>query len=206
MMVDADIKELEEMRRCQDVIRKLSISNSKQQKNVLAAQCLLYSAWFIDTDGSYRGYKDLKVFQLSYKLAMDIFEITKTFPIEERYSLTDQIRRSSRSIPTNISEAWKKRLYPKMFVSKIVDAAGEAGETEVWLDISKDSGYLPVEKYEELGSAYDEVNRMLYGMIEKPEKFCTFSSKKNKHGPQYLVHSAQCILSCNGYCLLPTAY
>jgi len=70
-----------------------------------------------------------------------------------------------------------------MFVSKIIDAAGEAGETEVWLDISKDSGYLPVEKYEELGSAYDEVNRMLYGMIEKPEKFCTFSSKKNKHGP-----------------------
>ena len=121
---------------------------------------------------NYRGYKDLKVYQLSYKLAMEIFEITKSFPKEERYSLTDQIRRSSRSVPANISEAWKKRIYPKMFVSKIVDAAGEAGETEVWLDISKDSGYLSIEKYEDFISAYDEVNRMLFGMIEKPEKFC----------------------------------
>jgi len=103
---------------------------------------------------------------------MDIFEITKTFPIEERYSLTDQIRRSSRSIPTNISEAWKKRLYPKMFVRKIVDAAGEAGETEVWLDIGKDTGYLSQENCDELVSGYDEVNRMLYGMAGKPEKFC----------------------------------
>jgi len=108
---------------------------------------------------NYRDYKDLKVYQLSYKLAMEIFHITKTFPQEEKYALTDQIRRSSRSVPANISEAWKKRLYPKMFISKVIDAAGEAGETEVWLDISKDSGYLPVEKYEELGSAYDEVNR-----------------------------------------------
>jgi len=68
-----------------------------------------------------------------------------------------------------------------MFVSKIVDAAGEAGETEVWLDISKDSGYLSIEKYEDLISAYDEVNRMLFGMIEKPEKFCTFSTKKKEY-------------------------
>ena len=67
-----------------------------------------------------------------------------------------------------------------MFVSKIVDAAGEAGETEVWLDFLKDSGYLQVEKYEELVSGYDEVNRMLYGMFEKPEKFCTFSTKKKE--------------------------
>ena len=121
----------------------------------------------------YRGYKDLKVYQLAYKLAMEIFEITKGFPKEERYSLTDQIRRSSRSIPTNISEAWKKRIYPKMFVNKIIDAAGEAGETEVWLDIAKDAGYLSVDKYKSLSDGYDEVNRMLYGMFEKPEKFCT---------------------------------
>jgi four helix bundle protein len=129
---------------------------------------------------NYRGYKDLKVYQLAYKLAMEIFEITKSFPKEERYSLTDQIRRSSRSVSGNIAEAWKKRIYPKMFVSKVVDAAGEAGETEVWLDLSKDSGYLQVEKYKELVSGYDEVNRMLYGMAEKPEKFCTFSIKKKE--------------------------
>ena len=121
---------------------------------------------------NYKGCKDLKVSQFSYKLAMDIFEITKTFPIEERYSLTDQIRRSSRSIPTNISEAWKKRLYPKMFVSKIIDAAGEAGETEVWLDISRDAGYLSHEKHLDFMAGYDELNRMLYGIVAKPEKFC----------------------------------
>jgi four helix bundle protein len=121
---------------------------------------------------NYRGYKDLKVFQLSYKLAMDIFQITKTFPREERYSLTDQIRRSSRSVAANIAEAWKKRIYPKMFVCKIIDSTGEAGETEVWLDIAKNAGYLSVEKHKELSDGYDEVNRMLYGMVEKPEKFC----------------------------------
>jgi four helix bundle protein len=120
---------------------------------------------------NYRGYRGLKVFQFSYKLAMEIFEITKGFPKEEKYSLTDQIRRSSRSIPTNISEAWKKRIYPKMFISKIIDAAGEAGETEVWLDFGKDTGYLVKEKYDELVSGYDEVNRMLYGMVEKPDRF-----------------------------------
>jgi four helix bundle protein len=69
-------------------------------------------------------------------------------------------------------EAWKKRIYPKMFVSKVIDAAGEAGETEVWLDISKDAQYLSTEKYKKLSDGYDEVNRMLYGMAEKPEKFC----------------------------------
>jgi len=119
----------------------------------------------------YRGYRDLKVYQLAYRLAMEIFEETKRFPKEERYSLTDQIRRSSRSVPGNIAEAWKKRFYSKMFVSKIVDAAGEAGETEVWLDVSKDSGYMSLEKYKYFMSGYDEVNRMLYSMADKPEKF-----------------------------------
>ena len=103
---------------------------------------------------------------------MNIFEITKTFPKEEKFSLTDQIRRSSRSVPANIAEAWKKRSYPKMFVSKIIDAAGEAGETEVWLDIARDTPYISIEKNKELSDGYDEVNRMLYGMVEKPEKFC----------------------------------
>ena len=119
----------------------------------------------------YRGYKDLKVYQLAYKLAMEIFEETKRFPREEKYSLTDQIRRSSRSIPANIAEAWKKRIYPKMFVSKIIDASGEGGETEVWLEVSKDARYLPEEKYKYFISKYDEVNRMLYAMADKPEKF-----------------------------------
>ena len=126
----------------------------------------------------YNGYKDLKVFQLAYKLAMDVFKITKAFPREEKYSIIDQIRRSSRSIPSNIAEAWKKRLYPKMFVSKLIDAAGESGETEVWINIAQDSGYLSLENYTILTSGYDEVNRMLYRMIEKPEKFVIKKANK----------------------------
>ncbi len=74
----------------------------------------------------YRGYRDLKVYQMAYQLALDIHEVTKIFPKEEEYSLVDQIRRSSRSIPANLAEAWKKRRCQKMFISKIIDAAGEA--------------------------------------------------------------------------------
>ena len=121
---------------------------------------------------SYQGYRDLKVYQLAYKLAMDVFERTKLFPREEQYSLTDQIRRSSRSVAGNIAEAWKKRIYQKTFVSKIIDAAGESGETEVWLDVAKDAGYLSLKDYEQFFSGYLEVSRMLNGMVDKAEKFC----------------------------------
>jgi four helix bundle protein len=120
---------------------------------------------------TYRGYRDLKVYQLSYKLALEIHEITKLFPKEEKYSLTDQIRRSSRSVPAIIAEAWKKRRYQKMFVAKIIDAAGEAGETEVWLDFSKNFGYLDEAKSSHLTKRYEEVNKMLNSMIEKADKF-----------------------------------
>jgi len=120
----------------------------------------------------YMGYRDLNVYQMAYQLAVDIHEVTKTFPKEEKYSLTDQIRRSSRSVPANLSEAWKKRIYKKAFISKLIDCAGEAGETEVWLDFSKDFGYLDEAKYHELITRYDEVNRMLFGMVDKADKFC----------------------------------
>lgn len=125
---------------------------------------------------SYNGYRDLKVYQGAYKLAMDIFQLTKKFPLEEKYSLVDQMRRSSRSVPANIAEAWKKRLYEKMFISKLIDAAGEAGETEVWLDFSKDIGCLSSNDYDVLFSGYQDIQRMLNGMIEKSEKFCTKNS------------------------------
>jgi four helix bundle protein len=121
--------------------------------------------------GAYRGYRDLKVYQVAYQLALEIHEETKCFPKEEKYGLTDQIRRSSRSVPTNIAEAWKKRRYRKMFVSKVVDAAGEAGETEVWLDFSRDFKYLDDSKHSNLMSRYEEVNKMLYGMVDKADKF-----------------------------------
>ena len=121
---------------------------------------------------AYRGYRDLKVYQLAYELALKIHKVTKTFPVEEKYSLVDQIRRSSRSVAANIAEAWRKRRYKKTFISKLVDCSGEAGETEVWLDLSKDLGYLKKSKYDDLIGKYDEVSRMLGGMIDKADKFC----------------------------------
>jgi four helix bundle protein len=103
---------------------------------------------------------------------MDIFEITKHFPKEEKYSLVDQIRRSSRSIPVNITEAWKKRRYIKSFISKILDASGEAGETEVWLEIAKDCGYIQKREHDQLFNKYQEVSKMLTGMVNKAGHFC----------------------------------
>ena len=125
----------------------------------------------------YKGYLDLKVYQLAYKLAMEIFELTKDFPIEERYSLSDQIKRSSRSVPANIVEAWYKRRYQKMFISKLIDAQGEAGETEVWLHFSLDFGYITQEKHDYFIESYAEVHKMLYGMIDKPDRFTVRARK-----------------------------
>ncbi|NOT48228.1 MAG: four helix bundle protein [Acidobacteria bacterium] len=118
-----------------------------------------------------QGYKSLKVFQLSYELAMEIFRLSKTFPREETYSLTDQIRRASRSVPANIAEGYRKRQYPRHFVSKLSDADGECSETQVWLFFSRDCGYATSEKCDELVQKYEEVGRMLGGMIANPERF-----------------------------------
>ncbi|HEY3134857.1 MAG TPA: four helix bundle protein [Blastocatellia bacterium] len=118
-----------------------------------------------------RGHRDLKVFQLAYKLAMRIFAESKSFPKEERYSLTDQIRRSSRSAAVNIAEGFRKRRYPNMFVSKLADSDGEASETQVWLDFAHDCGYLAQESYTELTAGYEEVGKMLGSMMATPEKF-----------------------------------
>ena len=120
----------------------------------------------------YRGFRDLIVYQKSYKLSLEIFEITKSFPKEEKYSLTDQIRRSSRSVPANIAEAWAKRIYFKAFVNKLSDALGEELETEVWLDMSKDLKYISQETHAKLLNEYDEVRKMLISMMNNPGKFC----------------------------------
>ena len=119
-------------------------------------------------------FRDLIVYQLSFQLAMEIFEISKTFPKEEKYSLTDQIRRSSRSVSSNIAEGWAKKLYPKHFVSKLTDSLGEAYETEVWLDFSLACGYINQEQYNHLTEKYTEITKMLNGMILSPEKFMPF--------------------------------
>ena len=105
-------------------------------------------------------------------MAVEIFDETKKFPKEEKFALVDQIRRSSRAVPAIISEAWSRRRYPKSFISKLIDADGEASETTVWLDFSKDHKYLKIEKYNYFIGKYEEVSKMLYSMINQPEKFC----------------------------------
>lgn len=102
---------------------------------------------------------------------MEIFHLSKKFPPEEKYSLTDQIRRSSRSVPANIAEGYRKRQYPKAFVLKMADADGEATETTVWLDTAKDCEYISISEYQKLTNGYEEVGKMLGNMINHPEKF-----------------------------------
>ncbi len=118
------------------------------------------------------SFKDLIVYQKAYKLAMEIFEISKSFPKEEKYSLTDQIRRSSRSVTSCLAESWAKRRYEKSFVNKLTDSLGEENETEVWLDYSKDCKYIEKETHERVLSEYDEVRKMLISMINNPNKWC----------------------------------
>jgi four helix bundle protein len=123
-----------------------------------------------------RKYKDLKVFQLSFEAGMETFELSKKFPIEERYSLTDQIRRSSRSVSGNIAEAWRKRRYPKSFVAKLTDSEGEAVETQVWLDYALECKYINPEEYTPLYDKFEHILAMLTNMSTQPEKW-TFKTK-----------------------------
>lgn len=122
--------------------------------------------------GKIESFKDLIVYQKAYKLAMEIFELSKGFPKEEKFSLTDQIRRSSRSVTSCISEAWAKRRYEKAFVNKLTDSLGEENETEVWLDYSKDCNYIRKDIHERLITEYLEVRKMLISIINNPDKWC----------------------------------
>ena len=119
------------------------------------------------------SFKDLIVYQKAYKLAMEIFEISKDFPKEEKYSLIDQMRRSSRSVTSNIAEAWARKRYVKSFVNKLTDSLGEEFETEVWLDYSLDCKYIPIETHTRILADYDEVRKMLISIINKPDKWCS---------------------------------
>jgi four helix bundle protein len=115
--------------------------------------------------------KDLDVYKKAYELGMDIFWLTKEFPSDEKYALTSQIRRSSRSICLNIREAWAKRRYEAHFVSKLTDCDGENAETDSSLDFAKDCGYISLEKHQVLTSRCTEIGRMLAGMINKSASF-----------------------------------
>jgi four helix bundle protein len=121
--------------------------------------------------GRIKTHKELDVFKLSFDTGMEIFNLSKSFPKEEMYSLTDQIRRSSRSVSGNIAEAFRKRRYPKSFISKLSDAEGEAAETQVWLVYALGCGYIQNDKYKELDDKYDHILGMIVTMISKPENW-----------------------------------
>jgi four helix bundle protein len=116
-------------------------------------------------------FKKLLAYQKSFELDMFIFEISKSFPKEETYSLTDQIRRSFRSVSANIAEAYRKRIYPKHFTSKLTDADGENSETNTWLDFALACNYLEKEKHLELTNLGIEVGKLINYMINNPSKF-----------------------------------
>jgi len=118
-----------------------------------------------------RSAKELTVYLRAYDISMKIFEISKRFPPEERFALTGQIRRSSRSVAMCLREAWAKRRYPAHFVSKLTDCDAEVGETDTSLDYARDCGYISAEEHQELTAKWNEVGKMLGSMILHPHPF-----------------------------------
>jgi four helix bundle protein len=119
------------------------------------------------------SYKNLRVYQNAMDAAMRVFELTKRFPPEEKFAMVDQVRRSSRSVCTNLAEAWRKRRYPAHFVTKITDAEGEADETRVWLEFAWRCEYITREEAEDLDERYDHILGQLMNMSSKPEQWTT---------------------------------
>ena len=127
-----------------------------------------------------RSFRELEVWKKAMNLAMEIFELTKRFPAEEKYALTDQIRRSSRSVPANIAEAWRKRRYPAAFISKLNDAEGESAETQTHLEIAKRCGYINPESASRLDNCYEEVMAMLVSMVAHPDQWTIRSPQQGR--------------------------
>ena len=119
-----------------------------------------------------KNVRELTVYKLAYGSAMEIFQLTKTFPMEEKYSLTDQIRRSSRSVCSNLAESWYKRRYKAMFINKITDCTQEASETQTWLDFSLSCGYCTFEEHEKNFEKYNHIMAQLLTMIKRADSFC----------------------------------
>jgi four helix bundle protein len=124
-------------------------------------------------------HQDLEVYRKAFEASMQIFEISKQFPIEETYSLTDQVRRASRSVCANIAEAWRKRRYEAAFVSKLNDAEGEAAETQTWPEVAVRCRYLKPEVGRALFRTYDEIISMLVSMINKPQSWVLPSGQRS---------------------------
>ena len=123
------------------------------------------------------SFRDQIAYQKARQLSHEIFEVTKTFPREEMYSLIDQIRRASRSVGGQIAESWAKRRYERHFISKLTDADGEQYETQHWIDTAADCGYLTKEQQRDFTEKCVEIGRLLGGMIDKSHLFCKESTK-----------------------------
>ena len=126
-----------------------------------------------------RHFRDLDVYQNALATGLRVYELTKRFPAEEKYSLTDQIRRSSRSVCANIAEAWRKRRYEAAFISKLSDAESEAAETQVHIEFAMRHRYVSEVEFREIGSAYERILGQLVKMIEQPEKWLITSSRRH---------------------------
>jgi four helix bundle protein len=123
------------------------------------------------------SFKDLRVYQLAFELQQELFEISKMFPPEERYALTDQLRRSSRSVGANLAEAWQKRRYAAHFVSKLTDADGEQAEAQHWVNASAACHYISEEQRKAFADKLSRIGKMLGAMMAKPDKFCLQSAR-----------------------------
>ncbi len=123
-----------------------------------------------------RSFRELRVYRVARASAKRIFDVTRRFPAEEKYSLTSQIRRASRSVCGNIAEAWRKRRYPAAFVSKLSDSDAEAAETRAWLDSALDCRYINQAEFKNLDDEYHHIGAQLRLMMDKPEKWCTKNS------------------------------
>ena len=136
-------------------------------------------------------YKELRVYKLAFESAMEIFELSRRWPSEEKFSLTDQIRRSSRSVCTNIAEAWRKRRYEAAFISQLSDSDGEAAETEVHLAFALRCGYLAADNQARLQDQYDHICRQLTTMMDDAASWCGSGCELRELPPEYFVERVE---------------
>lgn len=134
-----------------------------------------------------RSFRDLIVYQKQRQLSGQVFEVSKAFPREEAFSLTDQLRRSSRSIGAQIAEAWAKRDYERHFLSKLTDADAEQNETQHWIETARDCSYLNVEQTRELLALCDEIGRMLRSMKSHSSDFCPNENPRVRETPEFFA-------------------
>jgi four helix bundle protein len=137
-----------------------------------------------------KHFKELEVYKRQRELSREVFSLSKNFPADEKFSLTDQLRRASRSIGAQIAEAWAKRLYPKHFVSKLTDADGEQMETQHWLMEAVDCKYMDHADAQRLLGLCEEIGRMLGSMVRKAESFSSHDYTLREEPPPYLVKDA----------------